>query len=453
MHAYDVYAFIEEAFFSRYYKRMNDTSYAFIIRGTTGLSGEIPVRGAKNDILSLMASSLLFSGPVTFSNVPYISDISKMKLLLEGIGAHVTVSESDRTLTVDPREIKKTELDRSLAEKIRASIMLIGPVLSRMGSITFPYPGGCVIGKRPIDFFIQGFQKIGAVVTETNDIFSFHLKKNAGGDIFLPYPSVTATETLLTAAVLAHGKTIIRNAACEPEIENLAAFLTSGGAHIHGAGTHTIIVEGREGNLLSRNPSAPFPVLPDRIETGSFAILGALLGNPIRITKCIPQHIESLLERLESAGINIIRGDDWIEVRRPKKIRTVDIKTGPYPAFATDVQAPFGVFLTQAEGKSIIFETVFEERLHYIEELRHMGSNITVCDPHRAIFVGPTSLEGRVVKSPDLRAGLAFILAALVAKGESVIHNVYHIDRGYERIEERLQALGADIKRVSSYEQ
>lgn len=428
---------------------MNDTSHAFIIQGAERLSGEISVRGAKNDILSLMASSLLFSGPVTFSNIPCISDISKMKLLLEGIGAHVTLRENNRTLTIDPRGIKKTELDRSLAETIRASVMLIGPVVSRMGSITLPYPGGCVIGKRPIDFFIRGFQKIGATVTETNDMFSFRLEHHAGGNIFLPYPSVTATETLLTAAVLAHGKTIIKNAACEPEIENLAAFLTSGGAHIQGAGTHTIIVEGREGSLLSRSPSPAFSVLPDRIETGSFAILGALLGNPIRITKCVPQHVESLLERLESAGIKIMRGDDWIEIHRPKEIHAVDIKTGPYPAFATDLQAPFAVFLTQAEGKSIVFETVFEERLHYIKELRSMGSNITVCDPHRAILVGPTSLEGRVVKSPDLRAGLAFILAALVAKGESVIHNVYHIDRGYEDIEKRLGALGADIKRVA----
>lgn len=429
---------------------MEKDSDKFIIEGGNLLSGDIPVYGAKNDVVSLMAASVIFSTPVTFSNIPLINDAEKMKQLLEGIGASVNIDEKERLLHIDPQNISKTELEKSLAEKIRASIILIGPVLARLGAITLPFPGGCVIGKRPIDFFIQGFKTLGADVAEHNDIFTFRVKTWKGGDIFLPYPSVTATETLLIGAVLAGGKTIIRNAACEPEIENLAYFLTLGGAAITGVGTHTITIEGNGGKLLEYNEPKPFPILPDRIETGSFAILAALLGNPIRITHCIPVHIHALLERLATAGVSIEKGDTWIEIQKPKKLFSVDIKTGPYPAFATDLQAPFTILLTQAEGSAVVFETVFEERLHYTEEIKQMGANITVCDPHRAIIVGSTPLEGRNVKSPDLRAGLAFILAGLVAKGESIIHTVYHIDRGYERIEGRLQNIGAQIKRVAS---
>jgi len=428
---------------------MNDEKETFVIQGAKALSGSIAVQGAKNDILLLMASSLLFSHPVTFSNVPAISDVEKMNILLQGLGIRADVSQKKRTIVIDASSLTHSLLDPVLAEKIRASVMLIGPVLARLGEVTLPYPGGCVIGKRPVDFFIEGFKKLGATVNEKDGLFSFRLKKNDGGAIFLPYPSVTATETLLMNAVLGYGITSIQNAACEPEIEHLAQFLISGGADIQGAGTHTIIVKGTRGELLSQKTKEVFPVLPDRIETGSFAVLAGVLGNPIRITGCLPHHVAALLERLRAAGVSIRTGDDWIEIQKPKTLLSVDIKTGPYPAFATDMQAPFVVLLTQAIGQSIVFETVFEERLRYVEELRHMGANITVCDPHRAIVVGPTPLEGKNVKSPDLRAGLAFIIAGLIAKGESVIHNVYHIDRGYEQIEKRLQALGADIERIT----
>ncbi|PIR69819.1 MAG: UDP-N-acetylglucosamine 1-carboxyvinyltransferase [Candidatus Niyogibacteria bacterium CG10_big_fil_rev_8_21_14_0_10_46_36] len=426
---------------------MNEDSYALVIRGGKELSGAIAVNGAKNDVLSLMAASVVFSHPVTLTNVPRISDVAKMKALLEGIGVRVTEDPDKRTITLDPSSVKNPVLDAALAEKIRASVMLIGPVMARLGEITFPYPGGCVIGKRPIDFFINGFKKLGADVTESDTVFSFRLKKHTGGNIVLPYPSVTVTETLMINSALGNGTTTITNAACEPEIESLAQFLGSGGAHITGAGTHTITVQGTNGRLLAQSRPEAFPVLPDRIEAGSFAILASLLGNPIRITQCAPRHIESLLERLRDLGVSVRAGNDWIEIRRPKQFTSVDIKTGPYPAFATDLQAPFTVLLTQAGGKAVVFETVFEERLHYIEELKQMGANITLCDPHRAIVVGPTPLSGRAVKSPDLRAGLAFIIAGLIAKGESVIHNVYHIDRGYEDIEARLRALGASIER------
>lgn len=420
----------------------------FVIRGEHMLSGDIPVRGAKNDALSLMAASLLFKEPVTLSNIPDILDIERMTAMLSGIGIRIGRNRDTRMITIHAPAITSCELPKKESQKLRASAMLIGPLLARFGEIRLPHPGGCVIGKRPIDYFIKGFEALGAHISQEDGGYRFVLPENTGGEILLPFPSVTATETFICAAVLAKGKTVIKNAAQEPEIANLIQFLQEGGADISGKGSGTIIVDGTQNTLLSRSQKEPFRVIPDRIEAGSFAVLGALLGRTLRITDCNPGHLEQCIFMLKQAGVFVTAGTDWIEIKKADELHAVDIKTAPYPGFPTDLQAPFGILLTQAKGKALIFETVFEARLGYLEDIKQMGADVTICDPQRAIIVGPSVLRGKNLKSPDLRAGLAFIIAGLVAKGETRVHNIYQIDRGYEKIEERLRAVGADIKRV-----
>src|SRR3989344_563870 len=370
----------------------------FIVKGGKFLEGEIEIGGSKNAALPAMAASLLFKNNPEFRNLPKIEDIFRMGELLKKL-----------------RETK--EIDFEVAKKIRASILLVGPALARFGKITFPHPGGCVIGARPIDAFLDGWKAMGAVVKEIppdssksiNSIPFYELSAPSGlkgRDYTFRVPSVTGTEGLMMTAVLASGSTILRNAAMEPEIAHLAYFLNKNGADIKGAGTHTINIEGSGGVLLESK--YPFSAPPDRIEAGSF----------------------------------------FIFVKRSPALKAVSIKTKEYPGFATDLQAPFCVLATQARGTSMIHETIFEGRLSYIEYLNKMGAKITLCDPYRAIVNGPTPLRAWTLERPDIRAGLAFILAALLAEGESKIGNIYQIDRGYEAIDERLRSIGADIKRM-----
>ncbi|MBI2039268.1 MAG: UDP-N-acetylglucosamine 1-carboxyvinyltransferase [Candidatus Niyogibacteria bacterium] len=418
----------------------------FVIQGGKTLKGRVAVGGAKNHALKLLAASILFDSPVELTNVPQIEDVFRMSELLEKLGAKVKKA-SNHTLTVDPRGIKKSELDREITKRFRASVVAIGPLLGRFGKAALAHPGGCVIGERPIDIFIEGLTALGATFKEKDETYFFEAKKLTGADFTFRVPSVTATETLMLAAVAADGKTVLRNAASEPEIPALAEFLNNAGAKIAGAGTATIEITGlgRDAKLMA---SAPFEVIPDRIEAGSLAILGALMASELTIEKCNPEHLGSLLEHLKTAGASVKTGPDWLRVKRTKKINPVNIKTREYPGFPTDLQAPFCILLTQANGRSEIFETIFDNRLEYLKDIERMGADITFCDPHRAIIAGPAALRGRVMESPDLRAGLAFIIAALVAEGESEIHNVYQIDRGYETIEDKLARLGAKIKRI-----
>ncbi|OGZ29325.1 MAG: UDP-N-acetylglucosamine 1-carboxyvinyltransferase [Candidatus Niyogibacteria bacterium RIFCSPLOWO2_01_FULL_45_48] len=418
----------------------------FIINGGRLLKGEVAVSGAKNSALKVFAASLLFKNQIQIKNTPLIEDVFRMKELLRAVGARISNS-GNKLFNIDPPEEANTDLDKSITQSLRASVVLLGPMLARYGEVSMPHPGGCIIGKRPINFFVDGLKALGAKFSETSGRYFFQAKNLKSAEFAFRTPSVTATETLMMASVLAEGRVILRNCACEPEIESLASFLNESGAKIKGAGTHTIIVEGlgRNGGLKAKSP---FTVIPDRIEAGSLLILGALAGKKLLIKNCEPLHLLSLVAHLESAGVKIEKGPDWILVSRPKKISAVDVKTSEYPGFASDLQAPFTVFLTQAEGKSQVFETIFDGRLEYTGELVRMGANITPCDPHRIIVIGPTELAGREVESPDLRAGLAFIMAGLIAKGQTVVHNIYNIDRGYESIETKLSALGADIKRV-----
>ncbi len=418
----------------------------FVIKGGRRLKGEIEVRGAKNSALKALPASLLFAGPVIIKNVPQIEDVFRMNDLLQDLGVKLNKINT-KVLKLDSRDLAGTALKKDIAERFRASIVLAGPLLVRKGKIFFPHPGGCVIGKRPINIFIEGWRALGAKVREGRGGYEIRAAKLRGADFTLRVISATATETLMMTAVLAKGRTILRNAACDPEIFSLAEFLNKYGAKIKGAGTPTIEIVGTGGRLLKGG--GDFKVIPDRLEAGSLLILGAALGNKVKIKNCIPEHLSSFLASLRAAGVPVTQGLDWVSVSRPRTIFATDIKTREYPGFATDYQAPFAVFMTQAKGQSMIFETVFEGRLNYIEDLNRMGASITPCDPHRILVHGPTPLHGREIESPDLRAGLAFVIAALVARGESRIKNIYQIDRGYEKIEERLQKLGANITRVN----
>ncbi len=422
----------------------------FLIQGLAGkrlLKGEIPIRGSKNAVLPAMASSFLFSGPILLHNVPHIEDVLRMSELMSSLGAKVS-AKNDRTLLISPESAHAHILDTAIAKRFRASILLSGPLLSRFGKVVFPYPGGCVIGKRPIDLFLQGFKKMGARVLERDEHFTLFAPKGklSGADIFFKIQSVTVSETFIMAAVLARGVTVLRNVALEPEVTALAQFLLSNGARIEGIGTTTLKITG--GAPLS--PKHSYDTIPDRIETGSFLLLGALSSDNLLISDCKPDHVRALIDVLRESGVIIKEGKDTLHVRGWKKANTplsLQIKTHEYPGFPTDLQAPLVVFFTQCKGENLVFETIFEGRLSYIEDLKRMGADIVMWDTQRALIKGVTPLKGRELDGPDIRAGLAFLIAAIVARGSSIINNVYYIDRGYERIEERLSAVGVSIER------
>lgn len=422
---------------------------SFVINGLAGahtLKGEIPVRGAKNDALKVLAASFLFSDTLVAENVPHIADIEALGHLVEDLGAKVV--REDRRLEVSVPAAMETKLDRTMARKLRASVVLTGAILARYGSVSFPHPGGCVIGARPIDLFLTSFEKMGATVTVDEDYYHITAPggKLKGADLFLDIASVGVTETVMMAAVLAEGTTTIRNAAMEPEIQNLANYLVSCGARIEGIGTPTLTIH--SGDVLASNGRA-YQVMPDRIEAGSYLVLAALAADEVRITHCNPEHLRAPLSLLEKAGVNFEVGADYIVVRKPSgPYQAVNVKTHEYPGFATDLQAPMTIFLTQAEGESMVFETMFEGRLNYTQDLIKMGADITMFDPHRVMVRGAKPLTGRELEGPDLRAGLAYVIAGIIARKSSTIYNVHHIDRGYEEVEKRLQALGVDITRV-----
>jgi len=424
----------------------------FIINGLAGskkLEGQITVGGAKNVALKVLAASILFKDGFSLVNVPEIEDVHQVLAILQSLGIKNKQIEP-HCYQLDSSAAKEFILPSDLAKKLRASIVLTGPLLARFGRVIFPYPGGCVIGKRPIDMFLSGYKKMGAQIREEGENFIIEAPagKLQGAEIFFKNQSVTNTETFMMAGVLAAGKTILKNCALEPEIVSLGEFLNDCGAKITGLGTSTIEIEG--GELLS-GAGKTYETLPDRIEAGSFLILGAIGASALTINKCRPDHLDSLLNLMREAGVMIETGLDWIKVinnEKNKKFSAVDIKTHEYPGFPTDLQAPFSIFLTQVEGQSFIFETIFEGRLNYLEALNRMGAKTKILDVHRAIIDGPTPLEGREIESPDLRAGLAYVLAAIIASGQSVVHNVVYIDRGYEKIEERLRLIGVKIERA-----
>ncbi|GMU74164.1 MAG: UDP-N-acetylglucosamine 1-carboxyvinyltransferase [Candidatus Campbellbacteria bacterium] len=433
---------------------MDPKTEAFRITGLNGekkLSGEISVSGSKNNALPLLASSVLFAGPVSFSNVPDITDVDKMFELLRNAGAVVT-REGD-VVTVDPAGVAHGEIDVAVANKLRASIILTGSLLGRTRRITFPSPGGCVIGKRPIDLFLEGYTKLGATVTENENIFTVSADKLSGMEFFFRLQSVTGTEALLMASALAHGTTTLKNVALEPEVTDLAEFLRDAGASIEGVGTNTLTIHGTGGIPLKNNSKEPHRVIPDRIEAGSYLVLGALCAHDLTLKGCNPSHLELPIITLQEMGVPVeVRGTDVVISNNTKPNNAflpASIRTHEYPGFPTDLQSPYTVLCTQAEGESVIEEMIFEGRLAYTADLVSMGADITVAHPHKAVVKGPAKLSGRELYTPDLRAGLAYIIAACVGKGVSLIHNIHYVDRGYENAEAKLRQIGVAIERVS----
>ena len=428
------------------------TREQFIVEGLGGerkLQGSIPVKGAKNAVLKAMAASLLFSDTLTIANVPEIEDVERVSELLQALGS--TVRRDGDTCQIDTSTVMSSDLDDKIARTLRASIVFTGPLLGRFGKASFPHPGGDVIGPRPINLFIDGFQKMGATVVQDGDRYSIETKGGLkGAEIFFMFVTVTGTETLMMAATMAHGTTVLKNAAMEPEIVELAEFLVSCGAKISGIGTPTITIEGLGGELLKAN-STHYRTTPDRIEAGTFLLLGVLAAKELTITDCNAAHCDMLIELLRESGVEIETTSSSISLRANGATRKpLQVRTHEYPGFATDIQPPMVVYLTQTEGESTIFETIWGGRLAYTQDLVRMGADITVYNPQQATIKGPTPLKGRELESPDIRAGLAFLMAAAIAEGTSQIDNIYHIDRGYERIEDRLSKLGLNIKRESS---
>ena len=422
-----------------------------LVKGLSGeprLSGEVRISGAKNAALPLIAASILFDGAIFLRNVPKIEDVDRMLELLEMLGVSFE-KDGEGGLKVDATEFSFHEFERQIAKRLRASIIAVGPVLARLGKVSFPHPGGCVIGARPIDIFLDAFRKMGAVVSMENERYEINAPKGLhGAEIFFPIQSVTVTETLVMAAVGASGETILKNCSMEPEVVSLCEVLRISGAIISGIGTPTLVITGVGCRLVSKET---IEVIPDRIDAGSFIILGALLGNKLTIQNCVPSHLDALLNTLGQSGVDFSVGKNSVSVSAANLSRhkAVSVKTHEYPGFPTDLQAPMAVFLTQAEGESLVFETIFDGRLTYTEDLARMGASIQLWNSHNALIKGPTPLKGRELEGPDLRAGLAYIIAALVADGESVVTNVYNIDRGYEKIDERLRKIGAQVSRVS----
>jgi len=420
-----------------------DNMSKYLITGQAKLTGEIAVTGAKNAALKAIAASVLTDQPCVIKNCPDIEDVRRLTDILTDLGA--IINWQGNALTINNRPIKKANPDPKLVKKLRSSIMLAGPLLARFGEVTLAHPGGCIIGQRPIDMFLAGFEKMGATINDqqTEDCYTLTAKQLTGAKIILPWISVTVTESLMLTACLARGVTTIINAAMEPEIPALADYLNRQGAKISGAGTPRITIEG-----VSALTGGEIEIIPDRIEAGSFAIMGLATNSSIKITHCRPEHLETVISTLERAGARLTVGPDYI-ITEPSQLRATELRTHEYPGFPTDLQAPFAVLMTQAKGQSLIHETIYDGRLFYTDKLKQMGANIIMCDPHRVIITGPTELYGRQLESPDLRAGMALLIAGLIATGQTTIDNVYQIERGYENIVNRLRALGAAIKKIA----
>jgi len=413
----------------------------FIINGGKKLKGAIEVKGAKNDALVIFAASLLISQPVTVSNVPDIEDTKRLLELMEKLGCKVKRLKHDEYL-LTAQNLNSHLIDAEIAKKIRASILLTAPLLARLGKVKFPHPGGCVIGERPIDQFLDGYKNMGAKAYGRGNLYEIIAPQLKGVEFVFTNMTVTGTESMIMAAVLTQGRTSLKNCACEPEVKSLADFLNSCGAKIDGAGTPYITIDG-----VDKLKGGAHRIIPDRVEAGSLAILAAATKSKITITNCEPEHLDSLLNSLNKVGVKFKKGETSIEIM-PSPLNSINIKTHEYPGFPTDLQAPFCVLLTQSKGSGLVHDTIYEGRLTWTEELKRMGANIHAYDPHRIEIKGPSKLRGREIESPDIRAGMAYLIAALCATGRSVINNVYQIDRGYEKIEERLLKIGADIKRI-----
>ncbi|HEX5056076.1 MAG TPA: UDP-N-acetylglucosamine 1-carboxyvinyltransferase [Gammaproteobacteria bacterium] len=413
-----------------------------IITGGHPLDGEIRISGAKNAVLPILAATLLSEGPVMISNVPHLHDVTTTMELLGRMGVDLTIDEK-LNVEIDPSTVTQFRAPYELVKTMRASILVLGPLLARYGRAEVSLPGGCAIGSRPVDLHIKGLQAMGADIEIENGYIMAKAKRLKGAKLVMDTVTVTGTENLLMAATLADGETVIENAAREPEVVDLANFLTKMGARISGAGTDTIVVQGVKSLQGTR-----YEVLPDRIETGTYLVAGAITGGRVKLKNTDPTILDSVLGKLTEAGARIESGQDWIELdMRGKRPQAVEVKTAPYPAFPTDMQAQFTALNSVAEGVGTVVETVFENRFMHVLELMRMGADIKV-QGNTALIKGVQKLTGAQVMATDLRASASLILAGLAANGETVVDRIYHIDRGYETIEEKLRQLGCQIRRV-----
>ncbi len=414
----------------------------FRIIGGKRLSGSVPISGAKNSALPCLAASLLTSETVTLRNVPYVRDLITMRRLLEDLGCTVLVPEL-RTHQINAGAVENYEAPYELVKTMRASVLVLGPLVARFGQARVSLPGGCAIGQRPIDLHLMALEQLGAKVELHNGVVEATARRLRGGEVNFETVTVTGTENVLMAAALAGGTTRIYNAACEPEIVDLADLLIKMGAKIEGAGSPAITVTGVE-----RLGGADHTIIPDRIETGTFLVAAAITGSELSITGCEPSHLLSVIEKLRRVGVRIDQPEPGtLHVSGADKLHAVDLTTAVYPGFPTDMQAQYMTLMTQADGDSVVTETIFENRFMHASELQRLGARIRVHG--RSAYVhGPTPLTGARVIASDLRASASLVLAGLVAGGETWIDRVYHIDRGYEKIEEKFRAVGAEIERI-----
>jgi len=411
------------------------------VRGGRRLEGVLSVSGAKNAVLPAMAAALLTPEPVVLENSPAVRDVSTMLRVLQRLGAADPVRENGRIILRVP-EIRSPEAPYELVKTMRASVLVLGPLLARCGEARVSLPGGCAIGARPVNLHIAALEKLGARIQVEHGYIQATGKELRGAEITFDSKTVTGTENLMMAASRARGRSVLRNVAQEPEIEDLAALLNAMGARITGAGTDTILIEGVEGLR-----GAVHPVIPDRIEAGTFLMAAAITRGSVRVDNCRPGHLVAVLDKLRDVGVRMEAGENFVRVVPDGRLRAGNLITLPHPGFPTDLQAQYMALMTQAEGTSIITESIFENRFMHVGELRRMGAKIDI-DGHSAVVQGGTPLAGAQVMATDLRASACLILAGLVADGETLIDRAYHIDRGYERIEEKLRRAGADVERI-----
>ena len=417
---------------------------AFVINGGKPLFGSAVISSSKNANLPIISACLLTDEECIIKQIPGLDDVAGMCELVSNLGADVRVDGKTRNIYICAKSLSGHTAEYELVSKLRASFLVMGPLLAKAGKAKVALPGGCPIGSRPVDLHLKGFEAMGAKIDNGHGFIEARCPGNKlkGTTIYLDFPSVGATENLITAAVLAEGQTIIENAASEPEIVDLASFLTKMGAKISGAGTDTIIIDG-----VDKVNGAEHTIMPDRIEAGTFMTAAALTGGDITLLNVVPEHLKPVTAKLRESGMEIIENGNSVKVRGIARPSALDIKTHPFPGFPTDMQAQLSAYSCFAEGTSVIVETIFENRFMHVNELRRMGAQIRV-DGRTAIIEGIESLQGAQVRATDLRAGAALVIAGLAARGTTEVLDIHHIDRGYEFIENKLQRLGADIRRI-----
>ena len=413
---------------------------SLLITSNGPLQGEVKIGGAKNAALPSLTASLLTSDTINLHSLPMVNDIRTMVKLLSEMGKHVELNDGGVSLS---QHVNHCLAPYERVKTMRASILVLGPLLARYGEAEVSLPGGCAIGARPVDLHIKALQKMGAIITLEHGYIKAKAKKLKGAEILFDKVTVTGTENLLMAATLAEGTTILKNAAREPEVMDLVDLLNAMGARIKGSGTDTLVIKG-----VPSLHGCEHHIVPDRIETGTYVCAAAITGGSVRITHCVPSHLTAFLNRMEESGLPLVKGNDFLEVKPHSGLTALDIHTEPFPGFPTDMQAQYMAVMTQAKGRAIISENIFENRFMHVQELLRMGASIKI-DGHTAVTSGPRNLSGAEVMATDLRASASLVLAALVADGETQVRRIYHLDRGYDNLEGKLKGLGANVRRVS----